>query len=85
MTFYILVESGYVCAVQVGKSWQWHDFDIRFTGSSHSTVESRLNSLRMGLLYGIYLRLRNFLVFFLLVALIPGVPPKTHFDWKGFR
>lgn len=39
----------------------------------------------MGLLYGIYLRLKNFLVFFLLIVLFPGIPPKTHFPLTPYR
>lgn len=33
----------------------------------------------MGLLRRLYTGTRNFLAFFLLVALVPGLPPKTHF------
>lgn len=39
----------------------------------------------MGLLYGVYLRIKNFLVFFLIVVLIPGFPPKTEFPFTGIR
>lgn len=39
----------------------------------------------MGLLYGIGLRIANFLVFFLIIVLMPGLPPKTHFGFKEFH
>ncbi|XP_062565554.1 adipocyte plasma membrane-associated protein Hemomucin isoform X2 [Armigeres subalbatus] len=38
----------------------------------------------MGLLYKIRIRVVNFLVFFFLVVLIPGLPPKTTFPFEGF-
>lgn len=38
----------------------------------------------MGLLYKIRIRVINFLVFFFLVVLLPGLPPKTTFPFDGF-
>lgn len=38
----------------------------------------------MGLLYKIRIRVVNFLVFFFLVVLLPGLPPKTTFPFDGF-
>ncbi|XP_058811751.1 adipocyte plasma membrane-associated protein Hemomucin [Topomyia yanbarensis] len=38
----------------------------------------------MGLLYKIRVRLLNFLIFFFLIALMPGLPPKTTFPFEGF-
>uniref|UniRef100_T1GLL6 Uncharacterized protein n=1 Tax=Megaselia scalaris TaxID=36166 RepID=T1GLL6_MEGSC len=35
-------------------------------------------------LYGLTLRITNFLVFFLVIILIPGIPPKTTFPFKEF-
>lgn len=38
----------------------------------------------MGLLYKIRIRIVNFVVFFFLVVLLPGLPPKTTFPFEGF-
>ncbi|XP_065079214.1 adipocyte plasma membrane-associated protein Hemomucin [Ochlerotatus camptorhynchus] len=38
----------------------------------------------MGLMYKIRIRVINFLVFFFLVVLLPGLPPKTTFPFEGF-
>ncbi|XP_055617159.1 adipocyte plasma membrane-associated protein Hemomucin isoform X2 [Toxorhynchites rutilus septentrionalis] len=38
----------------------------------------------MGLLYKIRIRIVNVLVFFFLVVLMPGLPPKTTFPFEGF-
>uniref|UniRef100_U5ET89 Putative secreted mucin n=1 Tax=Corethrella appendiculata TaxID=1370023 RepID=U5ET89_9DIPT len=38
----------------------------------------------MGLLYSITLRLINFLVFFFIIVLLPGLPPRTTFDFDYF-
>lgn len=38
----------------------------------------------MGLLYKIRIRVINFLVFFFLVVLLPGLPPKTTFPFDGY-
>lgn len=38
----------------------------------------------MGLLYKIRVRVINFLVFFFLVVLLPGLPPKTTFPFEAF-
>ncbi|XP_053945808.1 adipocyte plasma membrane-associated protein Hemomucin [Anastrepha ludens] len=39
----------------------------------------------MGLLYGIGVRIMNFMVFFLIVILLPGLPPRTTFPYKEFH
>ncbi|XP_004533668.1 adipocyte plasma membrane-associated protein [Ceratitis capitata] len=39
----------------------------------------------MGLLYGIGIRIMNFMVFFLIVILLPGLPPRTTFPYKAFH
>ncbi|CAD7084395.1 unnamed protein product [Hermetia illucens] len=39
----------------------------------------------MGLLYGIGIRLMNFAIFFLIIVLLPGLPPKTHFPFTEFE
>ncbi|XP_037943920.1 adipocyte plasma membrane-associated protein-like, partial [Teleopsis dalmanni] len=38
----------------------------------------------MGLIYNIGVRLMNFMVFFLLIVLLPGLPPRTTFPFKEF-
>ncbi|XP_067617532.1 adipocyte plasma membrane-associated protein Hemomucin [Eurosta solidaginis] len=38
----------------------------------------------MGLLYGIGLRIVNFMIFFLIIILLPGLPPRTTFPYKAF-
>jgi len=38
----------------------------------------------MGLCYGLWIRLVNLVVFFLVVIMIPGLPPKTTFPFKPF-
>lgn len=38
----------------------------------------------MGLLYKIRVRVVNFLVFFFLIILLPGMPPRTTFPFEGF-
>lgn len=39
----------------------------------------------MGLLYTIGIRLVNFIVFFLVIVLMPGLPPKTTFKFEAFK
>uniref|UniRef100_A0A182J858 Strictosidine synthase conserved region domain-containing protein n=1 Tax=Anopheles atroparvus TaxID=41427 RepID=A0A182J858_ANOAO len=39
----------------------------------------------MGLLYKLRVRVINFIVFFFLIVLLPGLPPKTTFPFEGFR
>uniref|UniRef100_D3TSC0 Hemomucin n=1 Tax=Glossina morsitans morsitans TaxID=37546 RepID=D3TSC0_GLOMM len=39
----------------------------------------------MGLLYGLGIRAVNFIVVFLIVCLIPGLPPRTTFPFVGFK
>lgn len=39
----------------------------------------------MGLLYKVRVRVINCLIFFFLVVLLPGLPPKTTFPFEGFR
>ncbi|XP_031618331.1 adipocyte plasma membrane-associated protein [Contarinia nasturtii] len=38
----------------------------------------------MGLCKSFYRLVRNFLIVFFLVVLLPGLPPKTHFDFQSF-
>ncbi|KAH8341905.1 hypothetical protein KR059_004184, partial [Drosophila kikkawai] len=38
----------------------------------------------MGLLYGLGLRIMNFMVFFLIVIMLPGLPPRTTFPFKEY-
>ncbi|XP_036323266.1 adipocyte plasma membrane-associated protein [Rhagoletis pomonella] len=39
----------------------------------------------MGLLHAIRVRLMNFMIFFLIVILLPGLPPRTTFPYKEFH
>uniref|UniRef100_A0A182M2X2 Strictosidine synthase conserved region domain-containing protein n=1 Tax=Anopheles culicifacies TaxID=139723 RepID=A0A182M2X2_9DIPT len=39
----------------------------------------------MGLLYRVRVRAINCLIFFFLIVLLPGLPPKTTFPYEGFR
>ncbi|XP_065372503.1 adipocyte plasma membrane-associated protein Hemomucin [Calliphora vicina] len=39
----------------------------------------------MGLLYGLGIRIMNFMVIFLIVILLPGLPPRTTFPFKEFE
>uniref|UniRef100_A0A182SY77 Uncharacterized protein n=1 Tax=Anopheles maculatus TaxID=74869 RepID=A0A182SY77_9DIPT len=39
----------------------------------------------MGLLYRVRVRVINCLIFFFLIVLLPGLPPKTTFPFEGFR
>ncbi|XP_055377097.1 adipocyte plasma membrane-associated protein Hemomucin [Condylostylus longicornis] len=39
----------------------------------------------MGLLYNLFVRLVNFAVFFLLIVLIPGLPPNTYFPFTSIE
>lgn len=38
----------------------------------------------MGLCKCFYRLVRNFLIVFFIVVLLPGLPPKTHFDFQSF-
>ncbi|KAH8311231.1 hypothetical protein KR044_005060 [Drosophila immigrans] len=38
----------------------------------------------MGLLYALRVRIMNFLIFFLIIILLPGLPPRTTFPYKDF-
>jgi len=38
----------------------------------------------MGLLYALRVRIMNFMIFFLIIILIPGLPPRTTFPFKEY-
>jgi len=38
----------------------------------------------MGLLYALRVRIMNFMIFFLIIILIPGLPPRNTFPFKEY-
>lgn len=38
----------------------------------------------MGLLYALRVRIMNLMIFFLIIVLLPGLPPRTTFPYKDF-